>query len=229
MTDKSSPSSFKAEMPQIPGVNLPSPRSPRRNPLLPLVIGFVVLLVLVLLGSRWLSHSRPAEPVREVPTPQIEIPSPPPDPNAALPHADASKPVIAETSDLAQPWSSADFFIRNSLTGENIPATIVRLPGGNPSLPSGYWAFSRNDPYSSCKLEYITDLEKLRQEYDYRAANHPLVGNPCSRTLFDPLRTGSLPGNTWVRGAIVQGSEIRPPFGVEIKIQGKQILAIRTE
>jgi hypothetical protein len=27
----------------------------------------------------------------------------------------------------------------------------------------------------------------------------------------------------------VQGSDIRPPFGVEIKIQGKQILALRTE
>ena len=229
MTDNSSQSHFKAEMPQIPGVNQPSTKSPRRNPLLPLIIGFVVLAILLLLGGRWLSHSHPAETVRVAPTPQIEIPAPPPDPNAALPHANASNPAIADISALAKPWSSADFFVRNTVTGEDIPATIVRLPGGNPALTSSYWAFSRNAPYGSCKLEYITDLEKLRQEYDYHAAKHPLVGNPCSRTLFDPLRTGSLPGNTWVRGAIVQGSEIRPPFGVEIEINGKQILAIRTE
>jgi hypothetical protein len=32
-----------------------------------------------------------------------------------------------------------------------------------------------------------------------------------------------------VRGAIVQGSDLRPPLGVEIRIQGREILAIRTE
>lgn len=229
MTANSSPSNFKPEMPQIPGVNSSSSKSSRRNPLLPLIIGFVILGVLLLLGGRWLSRSRPAEPVAVAPTPQIDIPSPPPDPNAALPHADATNPVIAQLSDLAKPWSSVDFFVRNNLTGENIPATIVRLPGGNPAQPAGYWAFSRKAPYGTCQLEYVTDLDKLRQEYDYRAAKHPLVGNPCSHTLFDPLRTASLPGNTWIRGAIVQGSEIRPPFVVEIKIQGKQILAIRSE
>jgi hypothetical protein len=38
-----------------------------------------------------------------------------------------------------------------------------------------------------------------------------------------------LPGNIWVRGAIVQGSDVRPPLGIEIKIQGKNILAVRRE
>ena len=48
-------------------------------------------------------------------------------------------------------------------------------------------------------------------------------------TLYDPLQTVSLPGNIWIRGAIVQGADVRPPLGVEIKIQGQQILAVRTE
>jgi hypothetical protein len=39
----------------------------------------------------------------------------------------------------------------------------------------------------------------------------------------------NLPGNVWVRGAIAQGSDLRPPLGVEIKIQGKDILAVRAE
>jgi hypothetical protein len=228
MTDNSSPSRFKPDMPQIPGLAPPRKR-PRRNPLLALILGFAVVGFLILLSSHWLTHSRNVEPVRVEPPAQIEVPPPPPDPSASLPHADESNPVIANISDLSAPWSSADFFVKNRLTGENIPAIIVRLPGGSAASPSGYWAFSRKAPYGSCQLEYVNSLDKLRAEYDYKAARHPLVGNPCSRTLYDPLKTTSLPGNIWMRGGIVQGSDIRPPFGVEIRIQGRQILAIRSE
>jgi len=230
-TDNSSSSRFKADMPQIPGVSSPPPRSPRLNPLLPLIVGVVVLGLVLLLAVRWFSHSRPAEPARVDPAPQLEVPAPPPDPSTLLPHADEANPVIANLADLAKPWSSADFFIRNKFSGENVPATIVRLPTGSPSTLAGYWVFSRNAPYGNCHLEYIPDLDKLRKEYGYAHANHPLVGNPCSGALYDPLKTVNLPGqgNVWIRGAIVQGSDIRPPLGVEIKIQGKQILAIRSE
>jgi hypothetical protein len=216
-------------MPQIPGMAEPPPKHPRRNPLLPLIIGFLVLGVIFVISSRWISRTRPSEPVRLEPTPQIEVPPPPPDPNASLPHADKAHPVVASVAELAKPWSSADFFIRNDLTGENVPATVVRLPNGAATQPSGYWAFSRKAPYGACQLEYITDMEKLRKDYDYRAPSHPLVGNPCSRTLYDPLKTANLPGNVWIRGAIAQGSDIRPPLGVEIEVRGDEILAVRTE
>ena len=56
-----------------------------------------------------------------------------------------------------------------------------------------------------------------------------MVGNPCSRTVFDPLKMSNLPGNVFVRGGIVQGSDLRPPLGIELKVQGKNILAVRTE
>ena len=215
-------------MPDIPGVSSPPPR--RSNPLLPLIVGIVVLGLLLLLALRWFSRSsKPTETARVEPAPQIEVPSPPPDPSASLPHADAANPVIAQVADLSKPWSSADFFIHNTITGENVPATIVRLSTGSPNAPSGYWAFVRKAPYGNCQFEYVTDLDRLLKDYGYRHALHPLVGNPCSGTLFDPLRTVNLPGNIWIRGAIVQGGDIRPPLGVEIKIQGKQILAIRTE
>ncbi len=229
MADNTPPTRFRPEMPDIPGVTKASSRSTRRNPLLFLVIALLILGVLLFLGARWLSHNRPSEFTRVEPPPQIEVPAPAPDPSAALPHATETHPAIAQISDLAKPWDSADFFIRNRLSGENIPATIVRLPGGSAASPDGYWAFSRKAPYGSCQLEYITDLARLKAEYGYRSPSHPLVGNPCSHTLYDPLKTASLPGSVWVRGGIVQGSDIRPPFGVEIQIQGKQILAIRTE
>lgn len=227
MADQQTPAHLKAEMPQIPGIT--GPRKPAPNPMFPLIIGLAVFGIILLIGVRWLSRSKPAEQTRAEQTPQLEIPSPPPDPSSLLPHATESDPVIANISDLSKPWSSADFFVRNRLTGENIPATIVRLPAGSPTLPTGYWAFSRKAPYGSCQLEYVPDLKRLREEYGFPRANHPLVGNPCSRTLYDPLKTSNLPGDVWMRGGIVQGSDIRPPLGVEIKIKDKQILAIRSE
>lgn len=228
-------------MPQIPGVaeSEPEPSSPPvapapvgrspQNPLLPLIIGFFALSVILIFGSRWISRTHPVETARPEPAPQIEVPSPPPDPSALLPHADESNPVIASISDLAKPWSSADFYIKSGITNDEVPATIVRLPSGLPTQASSYWAFSRKAPYGPCDLEYVKDLNELRNGYGYRAATHPLVGNPCSHTLYDPLKTTSLPGNVWIRGAITQGSDIRPPFGVEIKVRGKEILAVRSE
>ena len=227
MADHQTPAHLKAEMPQIPGIT--GPRKSAPNPMFPLIIGLVVFGIILLIGVRWLSRNKLADQPRAEQTPQLEIPSPPPDPSSLLPHATESDPVIANISDLSKPWSSADFFVRNRLTGENIPATIVRLPAGSPTLPAGYWAFSRKAPYGSCQLEYVPDLKRLRDEYGFPRANHPLVGNPCSRTLYDPLKTSNLPGDVWMRGAIVQGSDIRPPLGVEIKIKDKQILAIRSE
>ncbi len=56
-----------------------------------------------------------------------------------------------------------------------------------------------------------------------------MVGNPCSRSVFDPLKLTNLPGNVWVRGAIVQGSDLRPPIGIEVQIRGKEIQAVRME
>jgi hypothetical protein len=47
--------------------------------------------------------------------------------------------------------------------------------------------------------------------------------------VFDPLKLTNLPGNVWVRGAIVQGSDLRPPIGIEVQIQGKEIRAVRME
>jgi hypothetical protein len=229
MTEPAPASRFKADMPQIPGVPPPGSGLPHRKSFVPLILAFLALGLVILLAIRWFSRSKPAEVVRVEPVPQMEVPSPPPDPNSLLPHVTENNPVVAAIPDLAKPWSSVDFLIRHRLTGEEIPATVVRLPSGSASQASAYWAFSRKPIFGSCKLEFITDLDKLRGEYDFRAANHPLVGNPCSRVLYDPLKMASLPGNTWIRGAIVQGSDIRPPYGVELKIQGRDILAIRTE
>jgi hypothetical protein len=229
MTDQPSPDRYKVDMPQIPGVSGPGGTRPRSNPAIPLIAGVLAVIIMALLGARW--FLRPKHPeVKPLEAPaQIELPSPTPDPAIALPHATESHPSIANISAFAKPWTSKDFFIRNPMTAEYIPAVIVRLPGGAANQPSGYWAFSLKAPFGNCQLEYVTDLAKLQTEYGFRAAKHPMAGNPCSHTLFDPTKMANIPGNVWVRGAIVQGSDLRPPLGVEIKIQGKDILAVRTE
>ncbi|HUC55105.1 MAG TPA: hypothetical protein VMR90_13720 [Candidatus Cybelea sp.] len=229
MTDQPTSDRFKMEMPQIPGVSGPGSRPPA-NPAVKLVIGLLAVLLVVFLGARWAFRSKHGRSQVVDQQPQIEVPAPAPDPSTLLPHATDANPGIAETTEMAKPWSAKEFFIRNRLTGENIPGLLIRLPAGSASQENGYWAFEKNSPYGDCKLEYITDLAKLKKDYGFRAPRHPMVGNPCSRTVFDPLKTYNLPGSgAWARGAIVQGSDLRPPLAIEIKVVGKKILAVRTE
>jgi hypothetical protein len=230
MPDQPPSDRFKSEMPEIPGVSGPGSRRPTGgNPAAKLVIGLLAVVLVVFVGARWALRSKPAAPQAADQQPQIEVPSPAPDPSTLLPHATESNPGIADTTEMAKPWSSKQFYLRNRLTGENISSLLVRLPGGSPSQANSYWAFALNSPYGNCQLEYLTDLDKLKNDYGFRGAKHPMVGNPCSHTVFDPLKMTNLPGNVWVRGAIVQGSDLRPPLGVELKIQGKDILAVRAE
>lgn len=219
---------FKADMPQIPGVSSPGTPPASRDSSLKLGIGLLAVLLVVFLGARWALHPRQAEP-SVADQPQIEVPTPAPDPTTLMPHATQASPGIANIEEMAKPWSSRQFFIRNELSGENIPAMLIRLPRGSASQAGGYWAFSVSSPYGDCRLEYVTDLAKLKTDYGFSAAKHPMVGNPCSRTVFDPLKMTNLPGDFFVRGGIVQGSDLRPPLGVEIRVRGKDILAIRTE
>jgi hypothetical protein len=146
-----------------------------------------------------------------------------------LPVSTASDPVIASVADMSKAWSAKEFIFRDRLSGENIPSLLIRLPGNSASQASGYWGLAMTSAYGSCRLEYLTDMDKLRTDYEFRNAKHPMVGDPCSRTVFDPSKMALLPGNIWVRGAIVQGSDVRPPLGIEIQIQGKNILAVRRE
>ena len=143
-----------------------------------------------------------------------------------LPRASRSNPDIATVSELATPWSAKKFFYRSLSAAKDVPALIVRLPGPA-SSGNSYWAFSLEAPFTGCKLEYIPDAAKLADYGVY--TKHPMVVNPCSRTVFDPLQMKELPGNTLVRGAILQGYDPRPPYGIEVKVSGNRILATAME
>ncbi|HME13402.1 MAG TPA: hypothetical protein VKF79_11100 [Candidatus Acidoferrum sp.] len=228
MTDPSESQRFKPEMPRIPGL-ADAPGMRGRKPSLGTLSILVVVLFVVGIGAHYALRPRTIESTPPPEPPRLQVPPPAPDPDSLLPVATAADPVVASVEDLKKPWSAKEFLFRDRMTGENIPSLLVRLPGGSATQASGYWGLALTSAYNSCRLEYITDIDKLRSEYEFRNAKHPMVGDPCSRTVFDPAKMVMLRGNIWVRGAIVQGSDVRPPLGIEIQIQGKNILAVRRE
>lgn len=230
MPDQPRSERFKATSPQIPGVAQSPAASAQQTGFKPLrFAAFLAAVFLSLLIVRWILHPKSPQARVATPPPQIEVPPAAADPNATLPHVSEAEPGLATVNEMSKPWTSKNFFYRNRLTGQNVSAIVIRLPGGSPTQSSGYWAFSSTTPFGNCQFEYVTDLEKLRRDYGYTAARHPMVGNPCSRTVFDPTKLMSIPGGIWVRGAIAQGSDLRPPLGIEIEVHGQDILATRME
>jgi len=129
---------------------------------------------------------------------------------------------IATAEELSKTWSTKRFLYKDPVTSEPVPAMVVHLPGGS------YWAFSLRAPFGNCQLEFVSDLDKLQTDYNYRA-DHPMVGDPCNHTVFDLLRYGTSSNGGLVRGEVAQGSDIRPPMAIEVRIEGSQVIAARME
>jgi hypothetical protein len=234
MTEQKPVGRFKAEMPSIPGLAGEARRAPRTIPRGHIVAGLFVVLAGTL-AIWWTLRPRHTQAVAATAPAQIEVPTPATtlavgtEPAGAAGGPTDEEQVIATTSEMAKVWSAKDFLYRNPLSGWAIRAMLVRLPVGSATQASGYWAFATNAAYGNCKLEYITDLKRLSEEYGYRRARHPMLVNPCNRAVIDPLKLSSLPGGAWVRGEIVQGADMRPPLGIEVKIKGQRIVANRME
>ena len=216
---------FRPEMPTIPGVSKDSAAAgnSRAMPQLLQIAGISVAVVLVGAVIFWgvKVKSRASVPastetaVAEMPAPSPEAPVP------AAPVRDTSN-VAATVDELSKPWDSKKFNFANHLTQENIDAMVIRLPGG------GLWAFSLRAPFGRCELEFVTDLGVLASQYKFNAT-HPMVVSPCDGTVYDPMKVGSLGGDTWTRGEIVKGSSLRPPISIDVKVNGRSIVADRIE
>lgn len=220
---------YRPEMPQIPGVTqgspAPSQRSGGFDTQLLLQIGRVGAVVLIIgIVVLWWARSKPRTNA-DLSAPRSDAvepvaPSPLPPTPVATEQVEAN--VAATVDELSKPWASKKFVFMKPFTNEAINAMAIRLPGGE------IWAFSLQEPYGRCDLEFVTDLEKFASQYKYRAA-HPMVGNPCNGTVYDPLKVGPLGGDTWARGEIVQGPGLRPPLSIDVKVSGRSIIADRIE
>ncbi|HEY4708587.1 MAG TPA: hypothetical protein VIH46_00305 [Candidatus Acidoferrales bacterium] len=237
MTAEKKVDPFKPQQPIIPGVSSsdakakpeppassPDPGAPQQGTPLPInliavAVGALIILVAVVFWSRS-SNPKPALASAD------STGSAPSEPAATIksaPSLPTGPGPVATTEELAKPWSAKRFLFRNSITGQPQPALVVRLPRGE------YWGFSLVEPFGSCELEFVTDLDKLKTDYGFRA-DHPMVGDPCNHTVYDLLRYGGgASSDDLVRGVIVQGSGIRPPMAIEIRANGKEIMAVREE
>ena len=218
---------MRPEMPHIPGVS----QSPRTVPSTSsgidsqrlIQFGGIAAVVLVVAGLFWWIRSKPRAAANpgadsEVTEPDASAPAAP----NPVPQLHEGPTVAATVDELSKPWASKKFTFVNPVTLESTAALVMRLPNGE------YWAFSLQGPFGRCQLEYITDPATLAAKYGYTAA-HPMVVNPCDNTVYDPLRVGSLGGNTWARGEIVKGSSLRPPISIDVKVRGKSIIADKIE
>ncbi len=231
------PDRFKPAMPRIPGVTHGPTTAPPEEPaeapprnlakvLAPLA---AALLVGVVIAAWMLRGARPtatAPGETSASSPADASPGNASPPTAVAPSAGPA--AVATLEELAKPWSSKKFLFRKRLTNEIVPAAVVRLPGGAANRSASYWAFSLQAPFGHCELEYVTDMQRLAEQYGYRA-RHPMVGDPCTSALYDPLRMGTLPGGAWARGEVVQGSSIRPPIAIEVRVEGNRLIASQIE
>ena len=226
---------FKPQEPQIPGVPAEKPATRPAAPREPagtsapvqakgrsLPMGLIVAaaaVVVVISGVVWWVHGSSAS---QPPPAAVEAPAAAPAPVVkAAPPLPVGPGEIGTASELSKAWSSKRFAFTSPTTFEKIPALAVRLPGG------ALWGISLHEPYGACDLEYVTDLETLSSKYHVHA-EHPMVVNPCSKTVYDLTRYGNGP-NGLVRGAIVRGRAMRPPIGIEVTERAGKIVAVRME
>jgi hypothetical protein len=219
---------FKAESPRIPGVGelqrKPSGISPKHFA----GIAGAVLLAVVL-TTYWVASRTPRGTPATKARAELQIPTETPAPAAVPPSDISAEQVIATVDEMNKPWASKEFVYHDVLSVLSRQAMLVRLPKGSATQSSGYWAFAMNAAYGDCKLEFVTEMSTLRDEYGYRQGTHPMIGDPCSRSVIDPLKMSVMPGNVWVRGGVVQGVDVRPPLEIEIIVKGQKIIANRME
>jgi len=235
MPDEKKPDPFKPQQPTIPGVPAATKAAAEAaqttgtvkiagRPAIPMPPVWIMMALagalLLGIGVAWWSHG--SSPKDSAPEPDIAAvpakPVPPTKPAEKLPIAPG---VVATTDQLSNPWAAKRFIFHNQITSEQIQAMVVHLPSGE------YWGFSLREPYGTCELEYVTDLQKLRTDYNFRAT-HPMVTDPCNKSVFDLAKYGNSPGGL-VRGEIVQGVAVRPPIAIEIETNGKQVRAVHIE
>jgi len=221
---------FHPDMPKIPGVpsvndarTAKRDENPARARRLTQIAGIVGVVILVGAAITWWITSAQHRTVKpENPeagstiSDAITTQSVPP-----IPGSDGSQQV-AGLEELAEPWGAKKFIFVKPFTHERVDAMLIRLPGG------AFWALALQEPYGHCELEYVTDLARLATQYGYQA-RHPMIASPCSRTIYDPMKLGSLGGEVWTRGEIVQGSGIRPPMAINVEVKGRFIIADRME
>jgi len=234
--DEKKPSAFQTLPPKIPGVPQHAPQKPKQTTSTPerlaqeaktesptsvpvpylWAAGGGAILVLVMAVAWWAHGVSGTVQIAPMPTtkgaaqPDISLPA------EKLPFAPGA---IATTSQMKEPWSTQKFLYHDA-NGDIVPGLLVHLHGDD------YWAISLREPFGTCELEFAS-VDRLRDYYNF-PSKYPMVGDPCSRTVYDLTQYGSGP-NGLVRGEIVAGIGSRPPIAIEVQVEGEKIVASHSE
>jgi serine/threonine-protein kinase RsbW len=223
----SSSKRFEAEMPGVPGVAQAQTRSILHPPRLwtALVIAAILLSAASGLWRLWRTAPLPQSSSNAVAgsTASAAVDEAPPAPTKAVPKGND----IGSVAELSQPWAAREFSYTLPATGEEVPALVVRLPGNQPG-GGLFWGLLLEEPYGRCTLEYVTDSGILERQFGY-TATHPMIVDPCNGAVFDPLVMGTLSDGVWARGELVKGPGLRPPLGIEIRVEGGRLVAGHAE
>jgi hypothetical protein len=226
---------FKAEMPAIPGVVKSETQSvmPQHSaypPRMWTILVVAAFLVSAVTGAWWILHGRnggaaPPPPVNAAAAPAAAQP-----PVDALPDPPPASPAneIGKVSEFPKAWDSKKFTYSQPVTHEQVPAMIVRLPGGSERSPATYWGLLLQTPFGRCQLQYVSDVKAISKQFGVDA-NHPMIIDPCDGSVYDPLRMGTLADGSWARGELVRGNGGRPPLGIEVHLKGDELVAGRAE
>jgi len=134
----------------------------------------LAVLLVVFLGARWAFRPKHVEPSLAEQQPPIEVPAPAPDPSTLLRTPRRQSRHRQHYGD-GQTVDLEEFYIRNRLSGENVPRTAHSFAGWLAVPVERLLGARENSPYGNCKLEYITELDKLKKDYGFRAPNHPMA------------------------------------------------------
>jgi len=226
---------FQTSMPEIPGVAKGAGAGQTQS--LPskyltaivvgglLAVGFIAFIVLR--GFSGGSSQSKAATVAP-PAAEEQVPTAAP---ADLPPATSTSALrneIGTLEEFAHPWAAKKFTYSYLAAHDRMAAIAIRMPVGDGRSAASYWAILLKAPYGKCDLEFLPDSKEVERRFGF-AATHPMVVDPCSGTVYDPLQTGTLPNGAWARGEIVQGSGFRPPLLVELRVENGRLYATRAE
>ncbi len=226
---------FQTEMPHIPGVARTN-RAGQKQTLPPKYLTIIVIASLLTIGliaflvfrGSPSGHSQSAAstgndqgaPGLSPSAAPAKLPSPP---SSAI-----GQNEIGTIEEFAHPWTAKKFTYAHLLSRDVSPAIAIRLPVGDGRSAASYWAILLKAPFGKCDLEFVSDPNEVQRRFGF-AATHPMVADPCTGTVYDPLRTGTLPNGNWARGEIVQGAGFRPPMLVELQVENGRLIATRAE
>jgi hypothetical protein len=227
---------FKPAKPKIPAAEpkLPPPAPAEKRRLsMPVIAGGGAAVLLLVVFTVWLAL-RPAPEAAPIATPPAAgnvAPAATQPGSPAVSTSPVAIPIapgeIATVQEMSKPWAAKKFIFRKPLGNERVNAVVVRLPVGSPRSGQGYWAFATGLPGQQCQLEFVTDLARLASEFDFRAT-HPMVADPCTRRVYDPLQLGEVAG-ALIRGDVVSGPTGRPPLAILIRVEGNSVVAAQME